>query len=256
MKNRFFYQEEAPGDTGDTGGTPPQEDVTRPDFIPEKFWDAETKSPRVEDLAKSYANLESKIGAQKDSYFKEFEEGRLSQRPESADAYQVNIDAKAVGLPEGTEAKIDTKDPLYQWWRETAYANGYTQEQFDAGINQYLKQEFASLPNMDKERETLGEAAQDRISRVELWARKNAGDELFDRVKFKLGNADAVEFMEAIMKRTAGIDMSGDGQQQQAGLSKDEIRAMQDDPRYWKDRDPAYVKKVEEAWKGYHARQK
>lgn len=35
---------------------------TRPDHIPEKFWDAEKGAVRVDDLAKSYAALESKLG--------------------------------------------------------------------------------------------------------------------------------------------------------------------------------------------------
>lgn len=265
MKQRFIFQNEAGNEGGDSGGAGGAGangagaggdsgggDVQRPDFLPEKFWDAESKAPRLEEMAKSYSALETKIGSNREAYFKEFEEGRLSQRPESADAYQLQIDSKELGLPEGVTANIDTKDPLYQWWRETAYANGYTQEQFTAGINQYLKQEFANLPNMDAERETLGENAQDRISRVELWARKNAGDELFDKVKYRLGNADAVQFFEAIMKKTAGIDMSGEGQGHNAPLTKEQIRAMQDDPRYWKDRDPTYIKKVEEAWQNYH----
>ena len=46
---------EAPFDTG------------RPDHIPEKFWDAETKSIKTEALLNSYTELEKKIGAPKET---------------------------------------------------------------------------------------------------------------------------------------------------------------------------------------------
>lgn len=35
--------------------------ATRPDYIPEKFWDAATGQPRLEDLFKSYSALETKL---------------------------------------------------------------------------------------------------------------------------------------------------------------------------------------------------
>ncbi|WP_406853363.1 hypothetical protein WEU32_06915 [Brevundimonas sp. BH3] len=37
--------------------------ASRPDHIPEKFWDAETGQPRVEELAKSYRELEKQFGS-------------------------------------------------------------------------------------------------------------------------------------------------------------------------------------------------
>ena len=36
---------------------------SRPDYLPEKFWDAEASAPRIETLAKSYGELEKKLGA-------------------------------------------------------------------------------------------------------------------------------------------------------------------------------------------------
>ena len=40
----------------------PQETVERPEFIPEKFWDADRSEPNVEALGSSYKALESKLG--------------------------------------------------------------------------------------------------------------------------------------------------------------------------------------------------
>lgn len=64
---------QALAELGRTGGAPPVDPLRpvvadpsastatkadRPEYIPEKFWDAEAGTPRLEDLAKSYAELE------------------------------------------------------------------------------------------------------------------------------------------------------------------------------------------------------
>ena len=37
---------------------------TRPEYIPEKFWDAQGGKPKVDELAKAYINLEKRLGGQ------------------------------------------------------------------------------------------------------------------------------------------------------------------------------------------------
>ncbi len=49
--------------TSPTGAEAPTPDTGRPDNVPEKFWNAETKSVNTEALLASYAHLESKLGA-------------------------------------------------------------------------------------------------------------------------------------------------------------------------------------------------
>ncbi len=233
------------GDGGDGGGG----GTERPEYLPEKFWDADSGSANVEALANSYTGLEKKVSADRDSMFKEFETGRMSGRPESADLYQVEVSREEIGLPEGVDFNLDEKDPLLDWWKETAHSNGYTNEQFNIGINKYLKREFEGMPNLDSERADLGENAQARINRVELWARKTAGDELFNDIQFAMGNAKSVMFLEKLMRAGGGVDMGSGDSSIPGKLTRAEVKAMQDDPRYWKTQDPAYVDKVNNAWK-------
>lgn len=59
------------------GGTPTA--AVRPDYIPEKFWDATKGEANYEGLAKSYAALEQKMGSTK----------ATSAAPENPEAYQL-----------------------------------------------------------------------------------------------------------------------------------------------------------------------
>lgn len=259
MKKNFIYMNEEPGGDGaggsgdDTGIVDNDTAVTRPDYVPEKFWNPESGEVRLQEMASSYSSLESKIGANREAYFNEFEQGRMANRPESAEQYEVRLDAKELGLPEDTAVNINPEDPMLAWWKSVAFENGYSNDQFNAGVQEYLKNDLKSLPNMDAEREALGEGAQDRINRVELWARKTAGDELFDKVQFALGNADSVIFLEKIMKSQSSIDFGSEGGQAPGKLTRTELQAMQDDPRYWKTRDPDYIQKVNDAWGRFSA---
>lgn len=124
----------------------------RPAHIPEKFWDAEKGEVRVEDLAKSYAELEKNKGkpaeqpkvadkapegeqpdAEKaladkgldyDSFSKEFQDaGELSE-----DSYKKLSDA---GIPKNmVDAYIEGQRALATQWTNTTYEVAGGQEQY------------------------------------------------------------------------------------------------------------------------------
>lgn len=226
--------------------------VDRPDFIPEKFWDASSGQAKVEDLARSYSEMEKSFGSRKEQFFEEFEKGRLANRPETAEGYSLEINPADLELPEGVQVNIDDNDPMVAWWRERAHEAGFSNEQFNEGIKQYMKHELGGLRDMEKEREALGENAQARIDRVELWMRKQVGDDLFNEIQYSLGNHKAVIALEKLMKNSGSIDLTSSDGHSPGKLSKNEIRAMMDDPRYWRDSDPAYIEKVNKAWEQLH----
>lgn len=74
---------------------PPPTAPARPEYIPEKFWDAEKGAPNLEGMARSYSELERRFGAT-----------RPATVPESPDLYEL----KPAELPDGVE------------WNETAAA--------------------------------------------------------------------------------------------------------------------------------------
>ena len=100
---------------------------TRPEWLPEKF-----KTP--EDLVSSYSSLETKLGTSQDdlkaSILQELETEALQNRPATAGDYQV---------PEALDENLVNDNPLFQWWANHSFENGYTQDEFEAGIGQYAQ---------------------------------------------------------------------------------------------------------------------
>ncbi|WP_206934141.1 capsid assembly protein [Roseococcus thiosulfatophilus] len=113
-----------PGSIFDAAGEPPPptEDGKpgRPDYIPENFWDAEKGEPRIEQMARTVAELRLKIsrGAQ--------------NVPKAADDYKLPA---IEGLP--AEA-VKPDDPLWSDVRKAAHENGLSQAQLEALAKPYL----------------------------------------------------------------------------------------------------------------------
>ena len=65
---------------------------TRPEYVQEKFWDADNNKVNVENLASSYNTLEQKLGSRTEDLSKQIrsdiEKERLSNVPES---YKLNV---------------------------------------------------------------------------------------------------------------------------------------------------------------------
>ena len=97
----------------------------RPKWLPDKF-----ETPEA--LAISYGELSSKIGQTRDTIrdelMAEFEQEAYANRPETADHYTI---------PEGVDESLAVDNPLFRWWANHAFENGYSQEEFDDGIAQY-----------------------------------------------------------------------------------------------------------------------
>lgn len=209
----------------------------RPEWLPEKF-----NSP--EDMATSYSELESKLGqdreAIKTEVQKEFEEQRLNERPASVGDY---------AIPESLDETAVNDDALFRWWAQHSYEQGFGQEKFDAGIEQFVKYYDSQQPDLDAEEAKLGENAKARIEACDLWAQKFFPEHMAEAV-LQLGTSAAgIEAIEHMMSNSQQTTMGSAGQANPA-LDEDAVRAKMKDPRYWNPakRDAAYVKEVDEAF--------
>ena len=204
---------------------------SRPEWLPEKF-----NTP--EDLVNSYSSLESKLGKGQDelreTIMGEIEAEAFANRPEKAGDYT---------LPEGADELAS--DPDVEWWANFAWENGFSQEEFDEGLQRLMPEQ----PNLDAEIEKLGDNANARIEAVALWAQKNVpGD--FQSEIVRLGEtAEGVQLLEHFMNAMSDETVGGDSVAA-AVLSEDDLRTMMRDPRYWdaSRRDPGYVKQVDEGF--------
>jgi hypothetical protein len=98
-----------------------------PEGVPQKFWDADKKAVKVDDLAKGYSNLEKLLSREKvpvptnDDDEEGWERWHAAVRPESEEAYQF----ERPEMPPGMEYNEDEEQSFRNW----CFANGISQRQ-------------------------------------------------------------------------------------------------------------------------------
>ncbi len=203
----------------------------RPEWLPEKF-----KTP--EDLAKSYAELSQKLGSKDEdlrkSIMEEIQAEAFSGRPESADQYQ---------LPETVNSEEAVDNDLLRWWSNHSFENGYTQEEFEQGIEMYAQAVMQGQPDLESETAKLGDNAEARIEAASIFANKFFPQEALPAIERMCESHEGIIALEAIQEAMKDGNFAGNTQPA-AQTSERELREMMNDPRYWKDRDPHFIKQV------------
>jgi hypothetical protein len=209
----------------------------RPEWLPEKF-----ESPEA--MAKSYGELESWKGKREDDLRSEIisqmEQEAFSSRPATAGDY---------AMPEIVDEEMAVDNALFQWWTNHAYENGYSQDEFEDGIQQFNDALEAMQPDLEAETQALGDNADARIEAVSLWSQKFFPAEYEDVILGIGTSAKGIEMMEFLMQNVKDASVSGD-----AGVSarttEDDLRTKMQDPRYWNPvkRDISFVKEVDEGF--------
>jgi len=105
---------------------------TRPEGVPDSFWDKDKGELKTADWAKSYEELRQ-AKAEIDA--------RKAQIPAQADLYKPEL-PKDLKIPEGM-GEVNPDDPLYLAVRQMAHEEGWTQGQFTRAIGEYAKIEAA-----------------------------------------------------------------------------------------------------------------
>lgn len=107
-----------------TGQTQQQAAPSRPDWLPETFFDPQ-KGPKWDDFGKHFGEVVTRDAA---------EQSRRLALPQKPEEYKVGTTA-AFKPPEGIEFKIDEADPLWSQARSWAHKYGLTQDAFNEGID-------------------------------------------------------------------------------------------------------------------------
>jgi len=229
--------------------------VTKPEYVQDKFWDADRNEVNLENLASSYNSLEKKLGSRTEDLSKQIRQDieleRLSKAPEE---YKVNLPE----LPENVDVSVSDDMEIVQWWKETAKSNGLSQEQFDQGVNMFINNAMATLPDINVEMEKLGDSAKERIETAELWSKKNLSPDAYNTFSSIASTAEGVKAIEEIMKLTKDSPIPTTPTQVSVTPDIQDLKSMLNDPRYYdsNQRDPAYVKRVEQLFeKAYQNKQ-
>jgi len=232
------------------------ETTSRPEYIQEKFWNAEKGEVNIENLASSYNSLESKLGSRTEDLTKQIrtdiENEKLQNVPEE---YKLNVPE----LDGNVSLDISNDMPIVQWWNQTAKNAGLSQEQYDEGVKVFVDNAIANLPNSDLEIQKLGDAGRERVEAAELWSKKHLSPEAYNAISGFAATAEGVKALEEVMKLTKDSNMPTTQTQVDVTADIDDLKSMLKDPRYWDSsrRDPAYVKRVTELYeKAYKGQEK
>tara|TARA_B100000131_G_scaffold297710_1_gene316713 strand:- start:404 stop:1153 length:750 start_codon:yes stop_codon:yes gene_type:complete len=227
-------------------------EITKPDYVQDKFWDADKKEVNIENLSSSYNSLESKLGSRTEDLTKQIrtdlEAERLKNVPET---YKLNVPEI-----ENTSVKVSEDMPIVQWWNKTAKDAGLSQEQYDSGVKAFVDNAVANLPNVDLERQKLGDNGKERIEAASMWSKKHLSPDGYSAIANMASTAEGVKAIEEIMNLTKDTNIPTTQTQIDVSANADDLKTMLNDPRYWDSsrRDPAYVRRVtelyEKAYKG------
>lgn len=244
------------GGTVESGGRVAS--IERPDYIPEKFWKEETYvsdgkinfAKLAEDMAGNYRAAEQKIFTRKEDLSKEVRaeiQAEMSKPregfPETADHYNFKPDKGMFG--EGQSLGDTENDPHMQWFKQKAHDLGLTNDEFNQMANEYFGIAYSQLPDYGEEVAKLGEYGDMRVERAANWARANLSENTFALMEGLAVTAPWIEAIEEIMQMTGepafAMEESGDIKGEH---SLDDLKAMMQDPRYWRDQDPKFVREV------------
>jgi len=222
--------------------------TARPDGVPEKFWDAEAGALRVDALLKSYLELER----------------RMSQRIAPPDAAAPEEDRlrfrRAMGVPDAPEDyaieprhDLCCSDPaINARLHEAGFTPDQAQLVYDLAAERVLPLigEVAQHVEAERELDRLrahfgGEERFRRIAaQLSAWGSANLPPQVFEALSSTHDGVIALAKMA--MKTEPAIAREADAP---APADESALRAMMRDPRYWRTREPEFVRRVTDGFR-------
>lgn len=249
--------------------TGPIEPGGRPSFIPEKFWDSDNDQVRVDALAKSYQALERKLGsgahlrdadddeeAYQDADFDDAGDLGLFDPEDAGD----DIDSELATIPDRPDAYL--VDPGHPWLEidpqvmEVLHDAGFTHDQAQVVYDLAASHVIPALEQVLSQAHSLRDQEQltgyfgsntryeEAARQISDWGSANLPPEVFAGLSahpngviamFRLMQSDEPRFL---------------GNTAPAGpVAEADLKKLISDPKYWRDHDPATVKRVEDGFR-------
>ncbi|WP_439598958.1 capsid assembly protein [Falsiroseomonas sp.] len=221
---------------------------TRPAEVPEKFWDEAKGALRVDALLKSYIELERRLSQRFAPPADDApEEDRLRWRralgiPDSPDEYQVTPPNELLTPDAAVNQRL----------HEAGFNARQVQLVYDLAAERLLPliaeaaAEFEAGRQVEKLRAHFG--GEERFRRIatqlSAWGRAHLPEAVFTALS---STADGVVALHRMMEGKEP-SLSRDAQAE-AGPDEAELRKMMRDPRYWRTREPDFVKRVTEGFR-------
>jgi len=194
--------------------------------VPEWFKTGKYKT--VEDQAKAYQGLESKLGS-------------FTGAPK--DGYEVVI-------PEDIQAEIADDDPLLSGFNEWATEAGLSQDAHSQLLGVYLANQVAQQPSMEDEMKRIGKDAQQRISDVVQWAKSSFDEDEFQTLQQVATTADGFKLIERMRSLGRETQISApDTAKPVNAVTQEALYEMIADERYQSS--PSFRAEVEQKFKDF-----
>jgi Phage T7 capsid assembly protein len=230
--------------TSSTAAAVTGERPSRPAGVPEKFWNPESGTLRTEALLKSYLELERKLGSTVPLPVDAADqEGRLRMLrvlgvPESADQYRLEPRHELIEPDPEINAKL----------HEAGFTEQQAQLVYDLAADHLvplIDDAFSEL-RATREAERLaarfgGEGAwRTTAQQIKTWGQANLAPDVFQTLAASYDGVLAVHQMMQGREPAVLNDANGP----RSGVDEADLARMMRDPRYWRERDPAFVAQV------------
>ena len=201
----------------------------RPSGLPDAFWDEQKKQVKLDELIAAYNDL-----AKRDD---NLVETNLRNIPESYDQYRINIPSPL----------LDVDEDILKRFYEKGFTNEQAQLVYDLAGERVLPVLDEMSINFEAERQLEklarhfgGRDKFNEVSRqLSAWAKQNVNPEVYDAL------ASTSEGVIALYNMMSSAEPSLLKEGAETGeLSEASLRKMMEDPRYWRDKDSAYIAKI------------
>lgn len=223
----------------DAGAEQPEQQVSE-DLILGKFENADQLAHGYQELERAFHGRRDKI---KEEVLSELAAEHDSNVPESPGDYSMTAEynGDTIEIP-------DT--PMTAWFRDKAHTLGMDQEQFHEIAIEYMQMEQMQGPVWDDEAAQLGEHADMRHQRVDSWAKAHLSEDNYNTFAAIPASAAMIQTFEQLMEIGGEPQFKMvDSNSFQEELTSDDLKEMQNDPKYWRDHDPAFIAKVRNGFK-------
>lgn len=230
-------------------GAPDQSARPRPTGIPEKFWDPDAGALRADALLKSYLELERKLGSMVPLPSDDMDaEGNARLRralgvPDSSDDYAI-APPNEILQPDPAINKRLHEAGFSQRQAQLVYdlAGDYVVPLVDAAVA-----DLEASQNAERLAKHFGgeEIWATLAQQIKTWGQTNLSKDVMDVLA---SSYDGILAMHQMMQAREPSILRESGEHA-PGVERAELAAMMRDPRYWRDREPAFVAEVAEGFK-------
>ena len=201
----------------------------KPAGLPDKFWDENSGKINLEALLEDYNSM-----ASRDENLIESHNRRM---PESYDKYEVKF----------PHPLLDRDDEIFRRFFENGFTNEQAQLVYDLAnervipVLDQLTVSFEAQKQLAKLSSYFGGQERfDEVSRqISGWAKQNLRPEVYDALASTAEGVIALYKMMSSNEPMLGKEAGFEGE-----LSEQSLRKMMEDPRYWRDKDTAYINKI------------